>query len=456
MPPSLALADAPVASRRLPTTFLTSMVFRVGTVALNALTGIMTARALAPSGRGEVAAMILWPMLFAGLTTIGLPSAIVYHLRRDPEATSPLIGWALLWCTLAALVGTAVGWSLIPLWLSHHPPAVIRGAQWCLLTTLLCSLTLVGRGAWEARGYFRWSAFSQLVTPLMVAIGLGVLIAADRFTPFTAAAVYVTAGLPSLFWILGSLAARCRPTLAGGRAMWGRLVHYGMRSYGVDLCGILSIYLDQALVVGLLNPAAMGIYAVGLSLSRVIGAIHASVAMIVFPRIVGLDPPALVGAVGRSARLGTIVAAAVGACILAVGPALLTWLYGPAYGAAARILPILVVEAVVAGLAQVLLQGFLATGRPGVATMVLASSLVISVPLFLVLVPAYGVMGASVALLGASTLRVLLTLTAYRWLPGMTVPRVWLGADDMAEIGHYRRALRGSVARLRATVGLEA
>ena len=35
-------------------------------------------------------------------------------------------------------------------------------------------------------------------------------------------------------------------------------------------------------------------------------------------------------------------------------------------------------------------------------------------PLFLVLVPAYGVVGASMALLGGSSLRVLFTLLAYR------------------------------------------
>ena len=36
------------------------------------------------------------------------------------------------------------------------------------------------------------------------------------------------------------------------------------------LCGMLAVYLDQALVVGLLSAASMGIYAVALSLSRVI------------------------------------------------------------------------------------------------------------------------------------------------------------------------------------------
>ena len=276
-------------------------------------------------------------------------------------------------------------------------------------------------------------------------------------TPVSAAAVYVLAGLPSLVWILGSLAAQCRPTLGGGRRLWGRLSHYGFRSYGVDLCGILAVYLDQALVVGLLSASSMGIYAVALSLSRVISAIHASVAMIVFPRVVGLAPEAMVAAVGRSARVGTIASTIVGLAVVAAGPALLgvvvRRVVRPPAGV---ILPILVAEAIVAGLAQVLLQGFLAAGRPGVATMVLGLGLAGSVPLFLVLVPAFGVVGASIALLGA--------LVAARALHGAGLP-LGAAAGGAAPVDPRRGPVRPgalpgarwwrSVARVRAAGDVE-
>ena len=104
--------------RALPTTLLTSIFFRFGAVGLNAVTGIVTARALHPVGRGELAAMVIWPMLFSGLTTFGLPTALVYHIRREPHDRGPLIGWALLLCIVAALAGTAIGWHLVPIWLA--------------------------------------------------------------------------------------------------------------------------------------------------------------------------------------------------------------------------------------------------------------------------------------------------------------------------------------------------
>lgn len=41
---------------------------------LQAATGVLTARALGPAGRGELAAMILWPLFVASVTTLGVPT----------------------------------------------------------------------------------------------------------------------------------------------------------------------------------------------------------------------------------------------------------------------------------------------------------------------------------------------------------------------------------------------
>jgi hypothetical protein len=43
---------------------------RLFMVAINAATGILTARALQPAGRGELAAMILWPVFLASALTL--------------------------------------------------------------------------------------------------------------------------------------------------------------------------------------------------------------------------------------------------------------------------------------------------------------------------------------------------------------------------------------------------
>lgn len=441
-------SPVPAASSAL----VSSMAFRLGTIGLNAATGIVTARALHPAGRGELAAIVLWPMLASGLTTVGLPAALVYHLRRQPDDARALVGGAAVIAILASTVGVVAGWALIPWWLGQHDASTVRAAQWCLLTTHLCALTLVGRAAWEARGAFAASALSQMVTPAVVLAGLGLLAWRGPIATGPAAAVYVLAGLPSLVWIWTSLARGPGLRLAvAGR--WRRLTHYGVRSYGVDLAGVLAIYLDQVLVVGWLSVEAMGIYAVALSLSRVLGAVHASVAAIAFPRAVGLAPAEMTAQIGRAARAGTIVAGGLGVGVVVTSPLLLGGLYGAPYLAALPLLPILVVEAMVAGLVQVLLQGFLAAGRPALATAVVAGGVAGSLPLFLWLVPAHGVLGAALALLGASLLRLGLTLGAYRWGLVSTPPRIRPARRDVVELVHFARARAGAMSARMAAGG---
>jgi O-antigen/teichoic acid export membrane protein len=446
---SVVEAGSPgVTSRALPITLLQSIAVRFGAVFLNALTGIVTARTLNPTGRGELAALVLWPVLFAGLTTLGLPSALVYHLRSTPRRTASLVGAGLLLAVATGAIGTLIGWFLVPLWLGQHAEHITTAAQYCLLFTVVTSLSLAGRAVWEARGRFDLSNRSQLVAPLVILAALIPQAWLGVLTPRTAAFTYVLAGLPVLAWILVSLVRTCHPTWRGAGEAWQSLTHYGVRSYGVDLCGMLAVYVDQALVVGLLDPAAMGVYVVALSLSRVINAVHASVAMVAFPRAVGLETDNLTRSIARSARLGALVTGVLGIGVVVVGPTLVRWVYGEAYGSAGYLLPLLVCEVVLTGIVQVLLQGFMAAGRPGIATLVQIGGLGLSIPPFLVLVPAFGAMGAAAALLASTSIRLVLALACYRLFLGVATPRVWVGWRDVADLAAYRGAVLSSFARL--------
>jgi O-antigen/teichoic acid export membrane protein len=433
-----------------PATVVKTIVLRFGAIGLNAVSGILTARALHAEGRGQLAAMIIWPSLLAWLTTFGLPSSLIYHLRRERERSPALVGWALVLCMAGAALGTTAAWHVLPFWLSQQPASVITAAQWCLLTTVLCSLTLLGRAAWEAEGHFGRSNFAQLLAPLTVVVGLGVVMLFGTLTPFSAAAVYVLAGLPTLVWILASVVRSFRPAFERGLQAPQQLVGYGVRSYGVDLCGAVSVYLDQALVVGLLSAESMGIYVVALSVSRILGALHSAVASMVFPKVVGLGRGEMIDAVARAARMALLASGALGLIVVIAGPTLLRWLYGPSFGAGAVILPILVCEVILSGVAFIFLQSFMAAGRPGVATMLQVTSVLVSVPIFLTLVPAFGVVGAASALLAASIIRLTLTLVSYKTVLGVPVPRVWIDGSDLAGLTRYRGVFTSSLGRLRA------
>lgn len=422
------------ARRTSAATVAQTVVSRFAVVGLNAVTGILTARLLAPEGRGEFVAIGIWPILVAGLTTLGLPSALVYHGRRNAGKVGEYTASAMALAAIAGLVGTAIAWFIIPFWLQRHPPTVITAARYCLLCTVVSSLTLVGRAAWEARGDFRSSNLSQVAPPALTIVGLVVLAASGTLTPFAAAAVYLVTGIPVVLWMLLALVDYHGLTRQTLRSEWSELLHYGTRSYGVDLFGVLATYLDQALVVGLLSPAAMGIYAVALSLSRIINAVHGAAATLTFPAVVGYSNEVLTAVIARAARLAAVAAAAVGIVVVAMGPTLVGLLYGRAYVSAGALLPLLVLQVIAAGVVQVLLQGLLAAGRPGLATITQFVGLALGLPLFLFLTPMWGALGAAMALLLSTSIRLVLTMACYPLCLHAPVPRIWIDRTDVPDL----------------------
>ena len=65
--------------KNLSFTFATSIAILVA----NIVTGVLTARWLGPTGKGELTAIILWPTVLAGAGSLGLVEAIVYLSGKD-------------------------------------------------------------------------------------------------------------------------------------------------------------------------------------------------------------------------------------------------------------------------------------------------------------------------------------------------------------------------------------
>lgn len=395
------------------TAFLQSAGAKLLIIGLNAATGILTARALAPAGRGALSAMILWYTILAGVFSLGIPSALTYRLRRHPEQLSDLSGAALVVALAISVVAGAAGFFGLPHWIPQYSPQVLLFARIFLLNTPVAVFVLIGRAALESQGDFTASNISQIGPPSLTLAGLLLLLCSHRFTPVSAACCYVLAGLPPLVWMSYFFHRTVRPRL---RHFWDSarlLLSYGIRSYGIDLCGTLSLYMDQALVVRILQPGLMGTYVVALSLSRMLNVFHGAVAMVLFPRAVSRPAREVLEMTGRAVRMTTFVTTLCGAGIMLVGPRLLVLLYGPEYRGAAIVLRILVIEVVLGGATWVMSQAFMALSRPGVITILQAIGLLLTVPLMVVLVPRFGIEGAALSLLLSTCARFAFVLASF-------------------------------------------
>ena len=394
------------------------------TIGLNAATGIISARALMPAGRGELAIMVLWPVFLASALTLGIPSALTFQLKRNPSRQSELLGAALLMALLTSLLAIGIGLVLVPHWISHYSPRAILFAQLYLFSAPLTSLLLVGRAAMESRNDFSSSNKLLLWSPALTTAWLVVLLATHSITPYNAAAAYVVVGVVPSVIMMYQLWRMFAPSL---RSLWSSsrlLSSYGIRSYGIDLCGTMALYVDQALVVRVLEPKLMGIYVVALSLSRMLNVFHTSVIMVLFPKAVSRTPEAVRDMTSRSVRMSTLLTSIAGLGIIILGPQVLTLLYGAEYQIATAVLRILVVEVVLSGATLVLAQAFMALGRPGIVTALQVTGLLLTVPLVVLLTPRFGIVGAGLALLISTTTRLLFVLLSFPIFLKMRIPGI--------------------------------
>lgn len=429
--------------------FAQSVVAKLLVVGVNAGTGMLSARALQPTGRGELAVMILWYVFLANAFTFGIPSALTYQLRKNPGRKSELLGAALALGIFASCLAILVGFIGMPHWLKQYDPTTIAYARLFLLNTPISALFLIGRAALESDQDFSSSNLSLIGPPAVTIIGLLGLWLTHHLTPVSAAWAYVPAGLPSFYILMRQLHRRFRVNLSNFVANCKMLMTYGIRSYGIDLCGTMALYVDQALVVRILKPDMMGIYVVALSLSRMLNAFHTAVVMVLFPKAVSAEREQVLEMTGRAARLTTLLTAVCGLFIVLVGPQLLALLYGAEYRSANSILRILVLEVVLSGTTLVLSQAFMALSRPGIVTTLHVIGLSLTIPLMLVLVPRYGIVGAATALLLSTCARLSFVLVSFRAFLHLPCPPVF---PKMSDLVYVRSLIQARMRRSKSPI----
>lgn len=408
---------------------LQTLLVQGSIIGVNVATGIITARYLGPTGRGEMSALTVWPNLLAGLVTLGIPSALIYNFRRHPAERPQLFGTALV-VSLTFGLGTALaGAAALPYWMGQYSDSIVQAAQLFMLQAPVLLLTPVCTSVLKARDEFAIANGLRFVTPMLTLMALLALIFTDSMTPIRAALCYVLAGVV----VGGPLVHLWRRIGPRFDVLWhsgARLLRYGVRSWGINVLGTLSSKIDRALVVGLLAPEAMGIYVVALSASEALRVVQKAVQAVLFPKAASKPLTQVMAMTGRAVRFNVALTALGALALLGLGPFLLRIVYGPGFVEGSAVLRILAVEVLLSSTTMVLAQAFMATDRPGVVTTTQGIGVALSIPLLVLLVPLYGLVGAALALLASSTARFVAVLACFPLLLGERPPWLLLTLED--------------------------
>jgi O-antigen/teichoic acid export membrane protein len=401
---------------------LQTLLSRLVVMALNLLTGMLIARLLGVDGRGEQAAIILWPQFFSCIMTLGIPSALIYHLKRYPDEQAKFFAAATIVSLglggLAALVGIWV----IPLWMAHYSPIVIYATQGFMVLTPMLLLALTFTAALEACEQFGKANQARYLQGSLTFLMVLVLGALHHSTPLTLAAAYLLPTLPMLWLMGGQLRQEFGVFRLPSHDTYPRLLNYGLRAYGIELLGTLYLQIGGMLVVKILSASELGWYAVALSLSRMLSLLQSSVVTVLLPKTAARPPQEVLQLTGQATRISLLCLMVPSVGLGVAAPLVLTMLYGPEFAEAVPTLRVLLLEALLASATYVLTRAFMALGQPGVVAALQIAGLVVAVPATVLLMHWFGLLGASLALFASSCFRLIMTLICFPLILNVSPP----------------------------------
>jgi len=409
---------------------------------LNVLTGVITARWLGPEGRGEFAAITLWPPLLGYAFALALPSAVVYHAKREPERRREITGMTLTLSATAGAVAVAAGEALLPLLLRHAAADTMHAARWMMgfafpatISTVLIALLQLE----EKFHFYNRLRYAPLLMTLTALIALAVL---EMLTPLTAALAYFLPGVVTFAWAATWAWRHIRPRVRGALAVLPQLLSYSGRAYGGEVAGTLLVQLDKVFLVNLLSTASFGVYVVIFNLSRIITTLSSAIAPVLLPKSAGRSIGDVTAMTGRVLAVATPLLVLPAIVFILAGGLLLRLLYGVEFTVGNWALNALLVEAVLSSITYVITQPYLAVNRPGVITVIQATSLPVLALAMGLLVPSWGINGAAIGLLISTSYRALATYLAYRFMLRVSPPRLW---PDRQQSREWVRRLRAAL-----------
>jgi O-antigen/teichoic acid export membrane protein len=352
------------------------------------VTGPLQARSLGPSGRGDLAAILVPLTMAPTLLDLGLTSYIV-RARARGVARGVLLG---------SLVPISISFSLIGVFAAFPLAAAIahgRGTvQTCLTIGLLMSplwvIMLTAQGLpW---GEERWGAttFVSIAGPVLSAIAMVGLYVMGSLTVATAFVVFVgtnfLANAPLIYFMMRS-----------GRWHFRREVvregtRFGIKVWTGGLFTATDARLDQVLMAGLVSSRQLGLYAVAVSVGNFPGAFVGALATAINPRIAQGNRELA----SRSCRVSLLIVTVATAAMMAIVPVLLPLLFGKAFSDAVLLTWILLLSAISGTISGALLSALSAAGHPGSAARAQLFVLAPTILSLVLLLPSTGALGASI------------------------------------------------------------
>ncbi len=374
------------------------MVFSISasasTLVLQLFTGVLTARLLGPTGRGEIEAVMSWVNLSAIVFAFGFGSGLAY-LQAQRETPSPsLLGAGLASVVVLSSVAVVVTQVLIPLGFAEQRSEIVSLARMMMFGIFLVMGTNLVRTIFSSNNFFLATSLSTAGQPFLYAMGAVGLWAADRYSVAGVTSVQL-ASYGLIFAIGGVQLQRVSGLARPDRAEVRQATTFGLRGYGASLSRLANVRLDVVIMPAFLVADQIGLYVVAVSVGSMMVALFQQLNRVVFTNTVRADPAARMLLIERIARIVVYSATSIAVVLAVFGPLLISIVYGEEFRASATPLRILLPGLVLWTAGIVLSGALVGLDRPGRTSLAQMYGLIVTVVGLSVLLPTMGIEGAA-------------------------------------------------------------
>lgn len=381
------------ARRRLSWVVARLTAANVVSAATGFVTGPLLARALGASGRGELQAIIVPLSLVPVLLSFGITGFAYRMLPRGNSVEEVLgsLGLPLLMLSLIVMAGAVPVADVLASGRETVRTFLIIGFLAAPVTFLI---VLMGS---SLSALERWRNVVAInMTPFLVALVATVaLFVSGHLTVATAAATAIVGSLLAVIPGLPLFRGVGRPVFRLSLARQG--IAFGLKSWMGGLAQTANARLDQLLMITVVPPRQLGLYAVATTISGVSGLVTGAVSPPLMTRIASGERHLMPQAV----RVTVMVTIGMNLAVALITPAFLSVVFGPQFRDAVPMALLLLAASVPLAGASVLSTALQGDGAPLISTYGEGIALVVTVVGLIALLKPLGGVGAAIVSLVA-------------------------------------------------------
>jgi O-antigen/teichoic acid export membrane protein len=367
--------------------------------AVGLMNSILLSRWLGPTGRGEIAAAMLWPTMLVYLSSFGLIAAVLYFAALPESKPQPLFVNATILAIAQSALAMGFGFAALP-WLLHSQTAtVVSAGRWYLLVIPLSLVTQYGISILQGRLQMTRFNWLRLILPVGYLIGTVALMIVGHLKLDNIIFLHLALNVITLCATLFALVPiKVRPGLHFDGGLARQMLAYGAKIHIGNISALANTSLDQVLMAALLSADALGIYVVALSAASVLQVFNHAVLMVSTPAITQKETPVeraavLQGIFRRYWVLSLLITLAVAMLL----PVAIPLVFGASFKTSILPAEILLLGLLFIGAKELLAGGAQALGNPWLGSKAQLVALVVTLTLLYFLLPVLGIVGAAIA-----------------------------------------------------------